>query len=947
MIPEEIETTTTPAQKFFRDIRSVPLVSFLIHAIFWLWNGLFALLIGFFIAPSVIIPLIAGTIEGSIPVDIFLCSVSTIGIVVGSIIAGIWVRSNLSPDDAKVAIWNTFYGIEGTLLTLMVYRLFFARELNGSLIILLAGIFLSVCLLIMHTFFSRIKLPNKITLILQCAWIVPMLVSLYFGILLSFYVPPAAIGLVKVLFEIGRDFNLFSIQLIFSLIWILFFFFTATLLLFLPIVINWLFITKGIEALKRNCSIFGKRTTIVTAAVIGSMFVLAAITLDQNQSGDVLTQLDKEVTTREQRSLLLSQENRIQKQLRNAYLASYRYLSTINNNHIEEMYKKILPESFCNVLQNMFNAAAFPFLYKGKDFNTDQERAKLLYEQFFDIPIQQAEGAGINKSLNATWNREEAKAGLMNTNKKFVYLTEQNVSVAMNRTLATVTIFEEYKNQTFTNQEVFYYFTLPVNAVVSGLWLSDDKASPKKYAFTVSPRGAAQQVYNNQVFVNQDPAILEKVGPVQYRLRAFPVPAKLSMNRNMDAENQVLQLWLEYKAISNPDGTIPMPTLQEKRNIYWDRKTKRSADRAFEYRNTIDWMPTALAINFSPLNDEFVVPVNDSLRLYAKKIPIEKEYHFPGKTAIIIDRSKSMEKVQRELVSAINKFQALFDEYTLFLGGYEWSAVSSKESDIKNIQFFGASTLNDLIKQAHDHLQQSDQFTRIIICTDNSGYELSKDSDKSPDFNIPVSILHVGGKIPAAYPDQLMETVARSKGVFASSLNDLTVQLQTQEQQTNEKNYLGMIGTYSVHCITDGEQLRANTSIAEYPEIRPVFANMLLQDFASRNDMANLENLDYVHNLAKVNSLVTRYSSMIVLVNDDQKKQLEEAENKTDRFNREIENGTENIAKPINPMQVSTTPEPYEWMLIVCVIIMLVIALYYRKQLFQIANDNARQSKRF
>jgi putative PEP-CTERM system integral membrane protein len=945
VITEEIETTKTPVQKFFHEIRSVPFVSFLIHATFWLWNGLFILLAGFFIIPAVIVPLVAGTIEGSIPVDILLCSVAIVAIVIGSIIAATWVRSNLSPDDAKVALWNTFYGIEGTLLTLMVYRLFFARELNGSITVLLSGIFLSVCLLIMYTFFSRIKLPNKITMVVQCAWIVPMMVSLYFGILLSFYVPPAAIGLVKLLFEIGRDLNLISFNLIFYLIWILFFFFTASLLLVLPVVSNWLFITKGIEAIKRSNTIFGKRATIITTAAIGSMFVLAAIMLDQNQSGDVLTKLDKKVTTRDERSVLLSEENRLRKQLRNAYLASYRYLSTVNNNHIEEMYKKIAPESFCKFLQNMFNTVAFPFIYKGKDFNADQEKAKLLYEQFFDIPVQQAEIAAINKSLNATWNREEAKAGLLNTNKKFVHLAEQKISVTQSKTLATVTIFEEYQNQTFTNQEVFYYFTLPENAVVSGLWLSDEKSIPKKYAFTVSPRGAAQEVYNNQVYVSQDPAIIEKVGPVQYRLRAFPVPAKISMNRRSETENQVLQLWLEYKAFSYPDGTIPMPTLQEKRNIYWDRKTKRTADRAFRYKNTLDWMPISTSVKAFPFGDEFVIPVNDSLRLYAKKVSDEKEYHFGGKTAIVIDRSKSMEKVQKELVSVINKFQGLFNEYTLFLGSYEWSAVSSKEKDIKDIQFFGASTLSDLIQQTHDHLLQSDQFTRIIICTDKSGYELSKDSDTSIDFNIPVSILHVGGKIPAAYPDQLMETVARSKGVFASSLNDLSIRLHTQELQSNEKNYLGMIGPYSVYSMADSAKLRTTASIAEYPEIRPVFAHMFLQDFASRNDMKNLDNLDYVHNLAKDNSLVTRYSSMIVLVNDAQKKQLEEAENKSDRFNREIESGSEIIAKPINPMQVSTTPEPYEWMLIVCLVILLLVALCYRKQFFQVVHDKAQQSR--
>ena len=50
---------------------------------------------------------------------------------------------------------------------------------------------------------------------------------------------------------------------------------------------------------------------------------------------------------------------------------------------------------------------------------------------------------------------------------------------------------------------------------------------------------------------------------------------------------------------------------------------------------------------------------------------------------------------------------------------------------------------------------------------------------------------------------------------------------------------------------------------------------------------------------------------MIVLVNDAQRKALEEAEAQADRFEREVEDGQETLTKPSNPLHdVSAVPEP-------------------------------------
>ena len=67
----------------------------------------------------------------------------------------------------------------------------------------------------------------------------------------------------------------------------------------------------------------------------------------------------------------------------------------------------------------------------------------------------------------------------------------------------------------------------------------------------------------------------------------------------------------------------------------------------------------------------------------------------------------------------------------------------------------------------------------------------------------------------------------------------------------------------------------------------------------------NLESLDAIHAIAKKYKLVSPYSSMLVLVNDEQRRLLKEAEAAKDRFDRKLESGKEDLTKPNNPLKTS------------------------------------------
>ena len=84
-----------------------------------------------------------------------------------------------------------------------------------------------------------------------------------------------------------------------------------------------------------------------------------------------------------------------------------------------------------------------------------------------------------------------------------------------------------------------------------------------------------------------------------------------------------------------------------------------------------------------------------------------------------------------------------------------------------------------------------------------------------------------------------------------------------------------------------------------------------------------LKQLDAIHKIAKDNSIVTPYSSMIVLVNDVQKRELKEAEQKSDRFEREVEDQQLPTPQSQLPSPITAVPEPNEFLLILIGLILL------------------------
>jgi hypothetical protein len=85
-------------------------------------------------------------------------------------------------------------------------------------------------------------------------------------------------------------------------------------------------------------------------------------------------------------------------------------------------------------------------------------------------------------------------------------------------------------------------------------------------------------------------------------------------------------------------------------------------------------------------------------------------------------------------------------------------------------------------------------------------------------------------------------------------------------------------------------------------------ARRLVAQLDAEQRSSGLSALDALHRVAVTHHVVTAYSSMLVLVDEAQRRQLAEAEARDDRFEREITDGQEQV--------VSAAPEPGTWLLL-------------------------------
>jgi len=883
--------------------------------LFWGWNILSVFFSVFLMGIAVLPFVFMAAINGEIPLSITVCLLILMVIPIYAIYFGI--------KQPRKAV-RFFFGIEIPIVLLTLFRVFIVRELTLASGFLLLSAFIAIGVFAWSLRENESSL--KVSPYLKTAATTLVLVAgIYIAILSSLYALPLIIEFIKAFFEFNWLDGLTLGGGILLLMMALFFFGSLAFFVF-PVYVAYFYPKLWKQKIRENKFGFSKSKYYLVSACVTAVWFGAFTLLSHQGQADYVSRL-KDMNLAEKR---VEMENpaKVRKRLLSAYLNEYRYFGTkAQSRNLIPMYKHSTgSESLGKTAQDIQSFLLQPLLYKGG--RSDGHLAGKLYTELFDGSIQRDEKKAITKALEATFNRDEAVAGLMNIGARNVILREQNIVVDRRDKYFTVEIEEVYENLTFENQEIFYYFSLPEDAAITGIWIGRTEKREEMDTFIVAPRGAAQKVYEQQVRRNIDPALLEQVGPAQYRLRVFPIPvtrpraqfsSRRGINRRSRGEKPLMRVHMQYVVPAGGSDHV-LPTLLEKRNVDWSHKTTRTLNGT-KVRKTLDWMPAIKGDTKAKLNAEaFAVSIDESVMTLSPVSDVPNTSL--GRLAVIVDSSYSLKSKETSLQQSIEDLNALqtanLAEFDVYIGSVEKGGMlKATLLDLKDIKPFGSLTARNLLNQFLETAEPAN-YKAVILLTDQGLYG-TEGAFYAADLKAPLYFLHVD-KAAAAYDDDVLDLIYRSGGGVATSVQSLRRQLSLNGPNTRVVE----------DRVWTAVPNKPDVEISTTPEAQALAARQLIL-MESFGKPPSVETLDELHGLAITHDVVTPYSSMIVLVNDRQKEALKKESEAEDRFEREGRSGEEALSSPANPL-VSGVPEPHEWLLIILSILMLYILWRKREE---------------
>ena len=655
-----------------------------------------------------------------------------------------------------------------------------------------------------------------------------LIVGVYVCAVVAFYALPASLaivdGITRSFIEMIRNLRtnpLLTLQWsVFAALGSILGLYTATLFAVMPIAVP---IIYGVNWWRGARSLWSRFSRPLAVGIPAGAVALVALglTLSNQQPQHRAFELASRTpqSTQDAESLIGEQEA-IRAGLLNAYLSSYRYISAVGEvRHISDLYHDVLrlPREQADVIQGWHEALLRPFLYEPvqvteetgsqkpdsqqtRDQETrgdanvslreDAQRAAERYQRVFDQPIIRAERETIVRAVQATWNRDMATQAWQAVDDREVLLLSQEVTIAEHGDMADVELHEAFQNKTSQRQEVVYYFSLPESAVVTGVWLGDSPDRSRRYAWQVAPRGAAQSVYRNEVRRNVDPALVEQIGPRQYRLRVFPIePPSWQSDPGSGVGHSVeapdMHVWLTYRVMADGDAW-PLPRLADKRNVYWDGSTARTLNGQPMAVEGDEWLPASAPATSAPQPAAHRADFEGGMAVVAEPYDARVDdgagVAAPLRLAVVLDRSRSMAPHAASVQAALDRLQELQPGANpdVYLTASEFrgegpSVVSLEALKPEQLTYYGGQSAADLLRQFAE-LRGERTYDAVLVLTDSSGYELgaggaeSRGNAKTP--GAPVWMVHLDGGLSLGYDDDTLEAIQASGGGATDNVDE-------------------------------------------------------------------------------------------------------------------------------------------------------------------------------
>jgi len=526
-----------------------------------------------------------------------------------------------------------------------------------------------------------------------------------------------------------------------------------------------------------------------------------------------------------------------------------RYLLSKDDTSLLSGYKYVLHtnEALAELIQNTFITAAYPFVYQGEYRDTDLLESN--YEYLFGSFTKSTETSVPTKSVLLTYRKIDVKPEIGGL-------------------AATVIVEEEYENSTNSQQEVIYEFTLPRGAVMTDLRLGPDL----EFAGIVAPRGAAQKTYERQLQIRRDPALLEETGPHQYRLRVFPIPAK---NDFATLKGRRQKVSYTYATGAIKDG-YPLPQVTRRTNVY-----TTSASRIYSVTGLGNKLlkEDSLTLPFPEgINpDVCLSAVNSLVSNPVLSCNNQKEIlrSLSGtRIALFFDVSAGDKKefeIEQELRDLAAQNTVDLYKYNDKLS--EMTKLTPENTDLKKIiHYFGKS--NGLAAFANFN-QQYD----VVFIVNESNPTLS---DTLP-FAFPTRVYLINDS-PGPFSMKLTSQILQTGGDVVNTITD-GIKLYAMEKQKQPDSYV--LNSYLVMT-----GIRTQPGQITDPAIGKTALDQLTNHAVFRTSLAQFNKdisgdvaiLDNLHSFSAKANLVSPYSSLLALVNEQQVQTLERFEEDYNRY---------------------------------------------------------------
>lgn len=430
-------------------------------------------------------------------------------------------------------------------------------------------------------------------------------------------------------------------------------------------------------------------------------------------------------------------------------------------------------------------------------------------------------------------------------------------AVSPNVPVATVSIEDAYLNTQWNQQEVVYEFTLPSEAVITDLKLGPNL----EYPGVIAPKGAARNVYEREVRKSRDPVLLEYVGPGKYRLRVFPIPGKSDTSLG----GQLQKIKFTYLVGLAPLG-VPLPVITLRTNL-----SETDATYIYYVNSKLVTLPNPT----SHLSSGFVMPdlcgSNPGWDVTLTSVVYKL---VPNRTLLCDNQTSPLSSLAgRRSIALILDISAT------------------------NKQLVDFALVKDLLKSNPAFLttntvtlyELNDVVTNKVILTPST-----LDGYTAVYFGKPPT------QTQLASLDNLNDITIK-----LSNMADLTLQLVTSDLQLHPGNLL-VSPNWIIEGTPSSDFAKINASLDN--PLSVLAANALLQDrIRTIKPLAsNLPFFDAANAYATRNRFVTQYSSLISLVNDQQKQNLEQEAQNYDRYHTTDTPPPQPIGPmPINPFQSS------------------------------------------